>query len=129
MIVRRKRSSVTMPLAGAGSIFLTFLAFVIPLLHAIQHGIVGGVFRLGGLSTSVTFSITVAAGIVIAYIPSRMIFRSLQWETFDYDGTYCLKCDYSLTGNVSGICPECGTAIPGTVADRRAHDAAQHAAS
>ena len=24
----------------------------------------------------------------------------------------CLKCGYSLTGNVSGICPECGTKIP-----------------
>ncbi len=23
----------------------------------------------------------------------------------------CLKCGYNLTGNVSGICPECGTAI------------------
>lgn len=21
----------------------------------------------------------------------------------------CMKCDYDLTGNVSGICPECGT--------------------
>jgi len=21
----------------------------------------------------------------------------------------CLKCDYDLTGNVSGVCPECGT--------------------
>lgn len=24
----------------------------------------------------------------------------------------CLACGYSLTGNVSGVCPECGTAIP-----------------
>ncbi len=24
----------------------------------------------------------------------------------------CLTCGYSLTGNTSGICPECGTAIP-----------------
>jgi hypothetical protein len=24
----------------------------------------------------------------------------------------CDKCGYSLTGNVSGVCPECGTAIP-----------------
>ena len=21
----------------------------------------------------------------------------------------CVKCDYDLTGNVSGVCPECGT--------------------
>lgn len=24
----------------------------------------------------------------------------------------CIACGYNLTGNVSGICPECGTAIP-----------------
>ena len=24
---------------------------------------------------------------------------------------YCKKCDYDLTGNVSGVCPECGTPI------------------
>jgi len=24
----------------------------------------------------------------------------------------CKKCNYDLTGNVSGICPECGTPIP-----------------
>ena len=29
----------------------------------------------------------------------------------------CVPCGYSLTGNVSGICPECGSAVP-----RRAHD-------
>jgi hypothetical protein len=25
---------------------------------------------------------------------------------------HCLRCDYNLTGNVSGICPECGTTVP-----------------
>ena len=30
---------------------------------------------------------------------------------------HCRSCDYDLTGNVSGICPECGTAIEG---ERRA---------
>ncbi len=24
---------------------------------------------------------------------------------------HCLACDYNLTGNVSGVCPECGTPI------------------
>jgi hypothetical protein len=24
---------------------------------------------------------------------------------------HCKKCGYNLTGNVSGVCPECGTAI------------------
>ena len=25
---------------------------------------------------------------------------------------YCHECDYDLTGNVSGICPECGSPLP-----------------
>jgi hypothetical protein len=29
-----------------------------------------------------------------------------------YSPGHCQSCDYNLTGNVSGICPECGTPIP-----------------
>ena len=29
----------------------------------------------------------------------------------DYDAELCTKCQYNLTGNVSGVCPECGTPI------------------
>jgi uncharacterized RDD family membrane protein YckC len=31
---------------------------------------------------------------------------------FDPRGVYCLHCEYDLTGNLSGVCPECGTPIP-----------------
>ena len=31
---------------------------------------------------------------------------------------HCPKCDYNLTGNVSGICPECGTPIPADLVRR-----------
>lgn len=27
-------------------------------------------------------------------------------------GVYCDHCNYNLSGNVSGVCPECGTTIP-----------------
>ncbi|HUN81100.1 MAG TPA: hypothetical protein VMV81_06265 [Phycisphaerae bacterium] len=39
---------------------------------------------------------------------------SVHWPDFDEpvnDGL-CKKCGYNLTGNISGICPECGTVIP-----------------
>lgn len=32
----------------------------------------------------------------------------------------CSRCGYDLTGNVSGVCPECGTPIATAVADGRA---------
>lgn len=38
---------------------------------------------------------------------------------FDPRGILCLGCSYDLTGNVSGVCPECGTPVhklPGVVA-------------
>jgi len=35
------------------------------------------------------------------------------WRVFPEDpqGPYCRKCGYNLFGNVSGVCPECGTPI------------------
>ena len=34
------------------------------------------------------------------------------------DPTACRICGYNLTGNVSGICPECGTETPGMLTGR-----------
>jgi hypothetical protein len=40
------------------------------------------------------------------FIPSYRRWRSRnQWDK-------CRECGYNLTGNVSGICPECGTPLP-----------------
>ena len=33
---------------------------------------------------------------------------------------YCVACDYDLTGNVSGRCPECGTPIAAEAVDQEA---------
>ena len=42
---------------------------------------------------------------------------AVHWPDFSepIDDGHCKVCDYNLTGNVSGICPECGTAISKTV--------------
>jgi hypothetical protein len=37
----------------------------------------------------------------------------------------CRKCDYDLTGNISGVCPECGTPVPQGVTDMAATDDGQ----
>ncbi len=48
-----------------------------------------------------------------------IIRRHAQKLPFVRFGTVCPKCDYDLTGNVSGICPECGRAVPEHLRDLR----------
>ncbi len=51
-------------------------------------------------------SLTGFAVITVPYllsVPSSLVARSRRRRGL------CLKCGYDLTGNVSGVCPECGT--------------------
>lgn len=38
--------------------------------------------------------------------------RSAEAEDFVANPRYCARCGYDLTGNVSGVCPECGWTLP-----------------
>lgn len=55
--------------------------------------------------------LAVAAQVIGSLLAGRWIYRSFRWKMAPYDGSWCLKCGYSLTGNVSGICPECGEEV------------------
>jgi hypothetical protein len=50
------------------------------------------------------------AGVVAVVIPIRSPMRRMN---------HCRVCDYDLTGNVSGICPECGNPTPTEIRRRR----------
>lgn len=54
------------------------------------------------------FSIPVIVGLVCRLVGKRrvQIERDLRFRK-----GVCVRCAYDLTGNVSGVCPECGTAI------------------
>ncbi len=43
--------------------------------------------------------------LALALLVCRWLFRT------QYARGYCQSCGYSLTGNVSGVCPECGTRV------------------
>ncbi len=111
MMIRRDRYSVAVSLAGAVSVFPVLLVVAAFLLRGILIGLVDSGFGFGGLSDNVILSIMTAICVVLAYIPSRMMFMALRWKTLEHDPGYCLKCNYNLTGNVSGICPECGSPV------------------
>ncbi len=48
---------------------------------------------------------------VIGFYVISAILRNRQERKKSNSTGYCRKCQYCLRGNVSGICPECGTPI------------------
>ena len=58
--------------------------------------------------------------IALLYIPFMLIIRVIRRSTLESQNTLqaeraaaglCIHCGYSLNGNVSGICPECGRQV------------------
>jgi hypothetical protein len=54
------------------------------------------------------FVLTPLAGVASAWLLVRLRNRLLRRRP----RTNCLECGYNLTGNVSGMCPECGAEVP-----------------
>lgn len=61
--------------------------------------------------TVITTGLAVTAQVIGSLLAGRWIYRSYRWKMVPYDGSWYLKCGVSQTGNVSGICPECGEKI------------------
>ena len=62
----------------------------------------------------ITFSLMCATPVALATgIPFKIRRLRQRQESRGSSGSpRCTHCDYNLTGNASGICPECGTPIP-----------------
>jgi hypothetical protein len=43
----------------------------------------------------------------LGYVRKGMIEAEVEWR-LKMRNRFCVRCGYSLRGNVSGICPECG---------------------
>jgi hypothetical protein len=49
---------------------------------------------------------------VVLFVSRRREIRRSLWVYLNtHDEATCVTCGYNLTGNVSGVCPECGTSI------------------
>ncbi len=67
------------------------------------------------LSASAYGNLPLRFGLGLAgYATPLVIFGLLTWwcERRRIPPGHCRKCGYDLTGNVSGVCPECGERIP-----------------
>jgi hypothetical protein len=99
--------------ADGGEILLTGLCLIVG--PPILTGLLAPVAALGSLAELVF-------GIAAIFIPLLMVIGA--WMLFLGGLTVCFAsrhrpghchcCDYNLTGNVSGVCPECGTAVEKT---------------
>ena len=47
----------------------------------------------------------------VAWLAARCVYRLLRWYPSE-PGQNCPTCNYNLTGNKSGRCPECGQPCP-----------------
>lgn len=65
----------------------------------------GKVLVLSGLAAGAAF---LALIVVATYVYARRDFR-LQERRHRWRAGLCANCGYDLAGNISGVCPECGT--------------------
>lgn len=70
---------------------------------------IDGAFALGLAQGPVGLAVILGPAVLISILDVRGSRRELR-ERFD-GAPRCAVCQYNLTGNLSGICPECGTAI------------------
>lgn len=59
---------------------------------------------------AVSFGLAMTASFVVRAFMKRRDFKRYEAYYREVSGL-CLKCGYSLTGNVSGACTECGATI------------------
>jgi hypothetical protein len=112
IMVRRRRFSTTLASAIAGVVFLVSLvlgAYCLDFLWRVVVATVGLETWECDLATAVVAGVAIVAGaVILASALARYVFGALRWKQVEYDGGYCLQCDYDLAGNKSGVCPECG---------------------
>lgn len=111
---RQPRCSLGVSLAAAITVFPLALFVAGMSSRALLIVLVDSGSQFWGLSDNVVIGFFAAVAIVPAYALSRCVYMCLRWQSSDHAGAEppsCRNCDYNLTGNTSGICPECGAAI------------------
>jgi uncharacterized paraquat-inducible protein A len=82
-----------------------------PMIILIEDVVCAGVTRTAtalSLPPLVTMVATAVAVLAVAVILAQLLYFGFREAHVEQDGPRCQRCDYDLTGNVSGVCPECG---------------------
>ena len=110
--IRKERFSITASLAIAVTAFLICgYVFGIP-----WFGFSGAFGKLLGspphsIKDVVLALLNFVPGIVIGGFVCYGTYKKMRWYSIVRDQRYCEHCEYDLTANESGICPECGTPV------------------
>lgn len=113
--VLRERPGRALPRAASLVMFLSALVLPTAILEGIDRQ-VGGSFS-EWLDVAMRFQDTMwlstlmFVSLSLAFVAAVWAFRKACWRTRYVPSHLCLACEYNLTGNVSGICPECGTPV------------------
>jgi Ca2+/Na+ antiporter len=85
--------------------------------HAVSFGMLGCLLlfqRAIDRHTAVLFGLILASVGPLVWLMMRRPTEEDAQKNFAHDPGHCGRCEYDLTGNVSGVCPECGWVIPKT---------------
>ena len=66
---------------------------------------------VAGLMAGWTYLACIVTGIALFIVVLEMVSRRDTLKARFSDDPFCRSCQYNLTGNLSGVCPECGTKI------------------
>lgn len=65
-----------------------------------------------GISETANTVILLAVAMFAAYLGARTLYFLLRFRTIRSGTPICPRCAYDVRGNQSGVCPECGAALP-----------------
>jgi len=115
--VRRRFLPWPLCAIGAVPVFIAILFAIPPALDWAFNLVAGDDFHLI-MRTRLGAPEMLADGIFLfliiapAFLTAQFVYRRLHWRNVRVPATpHCRTCGYLLIGNVSGICPECGTPI------------------
>lgn len=91
--------------------FLITLPFLLDWLSwkILDHDLITYLVVGFGIAEDATIAFLIAFIVILSYVASRLLYACMIFQRVLDETPRCDCCDYNLTGNRSGRCPECGT--------------------